>query len=110
MFSLLLVLAIQTIYFLDAALTFILILNFFLLKYLQIGDVYEPGVFEKFPDLKDAWEEKIEIEVKAGQALYVPGCTWHNVRSYGRGMNSFFWQMVAHFSMLLGSEILLLCL
>jgi hypothetical protein len=42
-------------------------------------------VLQKFPDLKDALIESIEIELHAGEALFIPAFVWQRIVSHEPG-------------------------
>jgi hypothetical protein len=41
---------------------------------------------QQFPELADALQEKIEVELNAGEALFIPPYVWHYVHNFGSGM------------------------
>ena len=46
----------------------------------SLADVYAPD-YERFPLLRVAAERAIHVELAAGDALYIPVCWWHAVRT-----------------------------
>jgi hypothetical protein len=51
---------------------------------IQITDVRQPD-YTKFPEFKGALDAKIEVEVRAGEALFIPNFTWYFVSTVGSG-------------------------
>jgi hypothetical protein len=41
---------------------------------------------QQFPEVAEALQEKIEVELKAGEALFIPPYVWHYVQNFGSGM------------------------
>jgi hypothetical protein len=42
-------------------------------------------VFQKFPDSKEIWNESVEIELHAGEALFIPAFVWQRIVSHEPG-------------------------
>jgi hypothetical protein len=53
--------------------------------FVQLGNINKPDILEKFPEAAVAFKEKIEIDLNAGEALFIPGFDWHFVVSSGVG-------------------------
>jgi hypothetical protein len=39
------------------------------------------SIFERFPDFQKAYDERIEVDIHAGEALYIPPFVWHYVET-----------------------------
>jgi hypothetical protein len=53
--------------------------------FIQLGNINKPDILEQFPEAAVAFKEKIDIDLNAGEALYIPGFDWHFVVSSGTG-------------------------
>ena len=43
--------------------------------------------FESFPNFRQAWPQRIEVILKAGETLYIPAGWWHEVTALGTEMS-----------------------
>jgi hypothetical protein len=39
------------------------------------------SIFERYPDFQKAYDERIQVDVHAGEALYIPPFVWHYVET-----------------------------
>jgi ribosomal protein L16 Arg81 hydroxylase len=47
-------------------------------------------VFQKYPDFRTAYENRIEVEVHAGESIFIPPFVWHYVVTDELCMNFYF--------------------
>jgi mannose-6-phosphate isomerase-like protein (cupin superfamily) len=39
------------------------------------------ALFEKFPEFRKAYDERVEVDVFAGESIYIPPHVWHYVET-----------------------------
>jgi hypothetical protein len=50
-----------------------------------MGDISQPTTLGNFPEFAEAHAEKIEVELNAGDSLFIPANVWQFVKSWDVG-------------------------
>jgi oxalate decarboxylase/phosphoglucose isomerase-like protein (cupin superfamily) len=53
---------------------------------LQFYDINQPELLQRFPEAEKAFADKLEVELKEGEVMYIPSYVWHYVENFGTGI------------------------
>jgi hypothetical protein len=68
------------------------------------------ALFKKFPGFQKAYDERIEVDVNAGEAIFIPPFVWHYVVTDELSMQFLLWIFISYHQLIFFSSFLFLAL